>query len=72
MARTKIAICDSSGLISLLKQDDTKHRSALKVARILAADDWQVVVPHEVFAETINVFGKKLSRETAVLVGERC
>jgi predicted nucleic acid-binding protein len=70
MAKTKIAICDTSGLVSLLKADDSKHRSALKVARVLTEAAWQVIVPHEVYAETINVFGKKLGRETAVRAGE--
>jgi hypothetical protein len=29
-----------------------------------------VYVPHEALAETINVFGKRLGRAVAVLVGE--
>ena len=70
MATPKVVVCDTSGLISLLKEDDSKHRHAVEVGRAIVAARWRVLVPHEVYAETINVFGKKLGRETAVLVGE--
>ena len=48
---------------------DPPHLEALAINETLLIDNWTVLLPSEVFAETLNVIGKKLGRGDAVLVG---
>lgn len=69
MAKAKVAIVDSSALISLANVEDALHAQAVQLDEILTADGWLVLLPTEVFAETLNAIGKKMSRQDSVLVG---
>jgi predicted nucleic acid-binding protein len=66
---SQIAIADSSALISLINNDDSLHHKALGLRDVMNTGGIQLVIPSEVFAETINVFGKKSSNEVAVAAG---
>lgn len=70
VTRTKTAILDSSGLMSLLNVADQLHGDALRVDAFLTAQDWLVLLPKEVLAETLNAIGKKVRREDAVRAGQ--
>jgi predicted nucleic acid-binding protein len=63
-------IADSSGLISLVSEDDSNHKLALKVAKELSGLNSLIIVPSDVFSETLNVIGKKLSHQLAIEVGK--
>jgi predicted nucleic acid-binding protein len=65
----QITIVDSSALISLMNVADKLHIRAIAINDILLGDGWSVLVPSEVFAETLNAVGKKLGRRDATLVG---
>ena len=60
-----VVIADSSGLVALMKNDDSTHERAWAAARQLIHNDAEFIVPSEVFAETINILGKKLSNLAA-------
>lgn len=62
-------IADSSGLVSLISEDDSNHKLALKIADELNGVNSLIIVPSDVFSETLNVIGKKLSRHLAIEVG---
>lgn len=63
-------IADSSGLISLVSEDDSNHKIALKVAEALSGSNSLIIVPSDVLSETLNVIGKKLSHQLALEVGK--
>ena len=63
-------IADSSGLISLISEDDTNHKLAIKISKEVSGLNALIVVPSDVFSETLNVIGKKFSHSLAVKVGE--
>jgi predicted nucleic acid-binding protein len=69
MAKRDVAIVDSSALISLVNVVDELHGGATEIDEYLTNGGWSVLVPTEVFAETLNVIGKKIGRHEAVLVG---
>lgn len=64
------AVLDSSALISFLDQDDSNHAKALQVNKIVSKSDWIGILPGEVFAETINVLGKKRGHKKAFEVAK--
>ena len=58
-------IVDASALVALANQTDSTHQKAL--AAVSSFEDTRlVVIPAELFAETINIMGKKISREVAL------
>ncbi len=63
-------IFDSSGLVSLVKSDDQLHEEAVRLAKILIKNDWQVLLPYEILAETLNSLGKLVNKRSAITVGE--
>ena len=63
-------IADSSGLVSLISNTDQNHKIALNVARELQKTQGSIIVPGDVFSETINVIGKKISHDSAVTAGK--
>lgn len=63
-------IADSSGLVSLVTETDSNHQAAVELAERMVEIDGSVLVPVEVFAETLNILGKKAGKETAVKTGE--
>lgn len=65
----KLVIFDSSGLISLIKHDDQLHDRALNVAKTIKAKGYELVLPHEVLAETLNAIGKIVDKKAALKLG---
>jgi len=63
--KSNTIVVDSSGLISLVVQSDSNHEQAIAVANNFVGAQGQVVVPAEVFAETLNILGKKFGHEFA-------
>lgn len=55
-------IIDSSALFALVSQDDSNHEQAVEVSGRLSETQRAVVLLSEVFAETLNIVGKKLGR----------
>jgi len=62
-------IADSSGLISLTSSADHNHDQAVRAAERLSRTQTQLLVPAEVFAETVNMVGKKEGHAKAAEVG---
>lgn len=62
----QVVILDSSGLISFISNTDTNHQTAVRVSQSIKKDKFSVILPGEIFTETVNVFGKKISHETAL------
>lgn len=62
----KNIVADSSGLVSLISKTDKNQRIALKVIHSLIKVKGLILIPTEVFAETLNVLGKKIDKETAI------
>lgn len=60
---TMIYIIDSSYLFSLSVDNDSNHQKAYKISKDLSGE---LIVPSEVFSETINVLWKKVSKDQAV------
>lgn len=66
----KSIIVDSSSLVALANKKDSTHKRA-KAIITKFKDALQVVIPTEVFAETLNIIGKKVGKFIAVNVGEK-
>ena len=62
---SKHIIVDSSGLISLVVQSDSNHSEAIAIANDFVGGQGKALVPAEVFAETLNILGKKFGHEYA-------
>ena len=63
-------VADSSGLVSLISEDDSNHKLALRIAGELSGLNALIIVPSDVFSETLNVIGKKLGHQLAIEVGK--
>jgi predicted nucleic acid-binding protein len=59
-------IADTSGLVSLVTDTDQNHQPAAKAAARLRKASQPIILPSDIFVETINVLGKKSDHETAV------
>jgi predicted nucleic acid-binding protein len=59
-------IADSSALVSLVVEDDHNHRQAVKAAEELRQASRPIILPIDVFVETINIIGKKIAHDTAM------
>lgn len=64
------AILDSSALIALINADDALHDNALQVRAVANAAGYELLLPYEVLAETLNVFGRSMDKAYAVRAGE--
>jgi predicted nucleic acid-binding protein len=67
--RQPFLIADSSGLISLTSERDQNHPHALRAARRLKETQATILVPYDVYAETVNMVGKKQGNPKAYEVG---
>jgi predicted nucleic acid-binding protein len=57
-------IFDSSGLTALMNETDEFHTGALSMSEILTDRAlWRVVLPREIFAETVTALSKRVNRE---------
>jgi hypothetical protein len=63
-------IADSSGLISLTSHTDRNYPRALRAAQQLVETQATILVPYDVYAETINMVGKKQGHAKAYEVGQ--
>ncbi|MEK7165286.1 MAG: PIN domain-containing protein [Patescibacteria group bacterium] len=64
-------VADSSALFSLLIENDTNHHLATKVGGRLVFHTGILIIPAEIFAETINILGKKTGKKNAIVVGQK-
>lgn len=64
-------IVDSSGLISLLIDTDSNHQKAIHAVEKYSIDGNIVAIPNDVFAECINVLGKKMGHMIAVSAAKK-
>lgn len=58
-------IADSSALVSLATVTDSNYGKATVIARKIEEENLQVVIPGDVFSETLNVLGRKSSHQIA-------
>jgi len=66
---TQVIIADSSALVSLISQTDDNHPKAQQTLKILQdanTDISAVIIPSDVFSETLNVVGKKAGHAYAL------
>jgi predicted nucleic acid-binding protein len=64
MSKKQTIIFDSSGLTALMNETDEFHDQALSMSEILTDRAfWQVILPREIFAETVTALSKRVSRE---------
>lgn len=66
----KALIADSSGIVSLVIGTDRNHTQAEALANQYVESQGSVLVPSDVFSETLNVLGKKAGHETAIKTGQ--
>ena len=66
MRTNKTVVADTSGLISLTSKDDKNYRIALEISRGLLKIEGNVYIATEIFAEMMNVLGKKVSHNAAI------
>jgi predicted nucleic acid-binding protein len=59
-------IADTSGLISLASPTDRNHQAATAAANDLRGQQQAILIPYDVFAETMNVAGRRLGHSNAV------
>ena len=62
-------ITDSSGLFSLTVKTDINHPKALKISKNLLQTKGTIIIPGEIFAEVINILGKKIGKKVAIKTG---
>src|ERR671922_2531256 len=63
-------ILDSSALIAQINVKDIWHKKADETAEFIAQTDRQIILPNEVFAETLNRIGNNIGKQEAVLAGK--
>lgn len=61
-----VMIADSSGLISLANRDDSNHKTAYKLVIKLTGSQLSVIIPSDVYSETLNTLGKKTGHDYAI------
>ncbi len=69
MAKTNdrlFIVADSSGLFSLTSPVDVNHTHAVVAAKRLSSPQTTILVPYDVYAETVNLVGKKAGHAKAV------
>jgi len=59
-------IADTSGLFSLASETDRNHARAIAEGEILFKAAGTIILPHDVFTETINILGKKANHAAAM------
>jgi predicted nucleic acid-binding protein len=62
-------ILDSSALIAQINVKDLWHKQADETAVFIARTERKVILPAEVFAETLNRIGNNIGRQEAALAG---
>jgi predicted nucleic acid-binding protein len=59
-------IADTSGLFSLASDTDRNHVIAVAASEKLFKAAGTIILPHDVFTETINILGKKADHASAM------
>src|SRR5918911_2110018 len=67
---SKPVILDSSALIAEINLSDSLHEKVQAINDVLSQTQRQVILPYEVFAEAMNIFGKKVGRSEAARAGK--
>ena len=62
---TKPVIADSSALVSLASVSDRNYNQAISLSNQLVQENRQIIIPTEVFSETVNVLGRNGSHQMA-------
>jgi predicted nucleic acid-binding protein len=62
----RLIIADASGLVSVAIDTDANHQRAIATATQLAKNASMIIIPSEIFAETINILGKKFGHASAL------
>jgi len=68
---TNPIIADSSGLVSLALSTDSNHKQAVLIASQIEKNNKTLILPGEIFAETINILGKKVSKAIAIFAADK-
>ena len=68
---TNPIIADSSGLVSLALSTDSNHKQAVLIAGQIEKNNKTLILPGEIFAETINILGKKVSKAIAIFAPDK-
>lgn len=63
-------IADSSGLISLISVTDTNHEIAIQAVKDFGNIGGSIIIPSDVFSETLNTIGKKIGHDIAIIAGQ--
>jgi predicted nucleic acid-binding protein len=63
-------ILDSSALIAQINVKDLWHQRADEIAQVIDPTNCRVILPAEVFAETLNRIGNNIGRQAAVVAGK--
>ena len=64
-------IADSSGIISLISETDKNHARAVEISGTLEKAKGSIIIPSDVFCETLNIAGKKLGHRIALTISEK-
>jgi predicted nucleic acid-binding protein len=64
-----VVVLDSSALIAHINGKDLWHKKAEAIATFIAYTERHVILPSEVFAETLNRLGNNIGRQAAVRAG---
>jgi predicted nucleic acid-binding protein len=67
---TDLCVADSSGIISLLNEADRNHAATVAAAKRVDRPNVTIIVPYDVYAETLNFLGKRDGHAKAVAVAE--
>jgi predicted nucleic acid-binding protein len=59
-------IADTSALVSLAVDTDQNHKPAITASEVLREASRPIILPVDVFVETINILGKKSGHDTAL------
>jgi predicted nucleic acid-binding protein len=62
-------VFDTSALISLLSDNDSRHQQAVTLAHALRQTQQTLVIPTEVLAEALNVLRPRLGNEATAAIG---
>jgi predicted nucleic acid-binding protein len=63
-------IADTSALISLVSLSDRNHKTAQHISTSIKKNDYPLIIPGEIFTETVNTIGKKVGHRDAVATAE--
>lgn len=63
-------VADSSALVSLVSETDSNHHTAIALSKKISEAHLTVILPSDVFSETVNILGKKTTHEIASRTAE--